>query len=167
MNSESTRSDKNVKMDKRGSGILLNITSLPSSYGVGDLGPEAYRFVDFLNKTKQRYWQVLPLNPTDPFYGNSPYNSVSAFAGNTLLISPDLLLEEAILYNRDLDPIPPFPEDHCAIPKVIRNTGKSLEQAYQRFHRRRKGRERFMTFCSKNALWLEDFSIFVVLTKNT
>ena len=65
------KSYKTVNMDKRGSGILLHITSLPSSYGVGDLGPEAYRFVDFLKKTKQRYWQVLPLNPTDPLYGNS------------------------------------------------------------------------------------------------
>ena len=129
------KSYKTVNMDKRGSGILLHITSLPSSYGVGDLGPEAYRFVDFLKKTKQRYWQVLPLNPTDPLYGNSPYNSVSAFAGNTLLISPDLLLEEALLYNKDLDPIPPFPEDHCAFSKVIRYKGKLLERAYQHFNR--------------------------------
>jgi 4-alpha-glucanotransferase len=79
---------------QRGSGILLHITSLPSPYGVGDLGPEAYSFADFLSQTKQAYWQVLPLNPTYPVYGNSPCKSVSSFAGNTLLISPDLLLEE-------------------------------------------------------------------------
>jgi 4-alpha-glucanotransferase len=84
-------------MDKRGSGILLHVTSLPSSYGVGDLGPEAYRFTDFLAQAKQSYWQVLPLNPTNPAYGNSPYSSISAFAGNTLLISPDLLIEEGLL----------------------------------------------------------------------
>ena len=76
-------------MFNRGSGVLLHITSLPSVYGIGDLGPEAYRFADFLDTAKQRYWQVLPLNPTDPIYGNSPYSSISAFAGNTLLISPD------------------------------------------------------------------------------
>jgi 4-alpha-glucanotransferase len=81
-------------MDKRGSGILLHITSLPSSYGVGDLGPEAFSFADFLARKKKTYWQVLPLNPTYPVYGNSPYSSVSSFAGNTLIISPDLLLEE-------------------------------------------------------------------------
>ena len=153
-------------MDNRGSGIHLHITSLPSSYGIGDLGPEAYRFADFLKKTKQSCWQVLPLNPTDPLYGNSPYNSVSAFAGNTLLISPDLLLEEALLYNKDLDPIPPFPEDHCAFPKVIRYKGKLLERAYQHFNRRGKGREPFEAFCSENSSWLEDFSIFVVLKKH-
>jgi len=81
-------------MDKRGSGILLHITSLPSSYGVGDLGPEAFSFADFLARKKKTYWQVLPLNPTYAVYGNSPYSSVSSFAGNTLIISPDLLLEE-------------------------------------------------------------------------
>jgi len=157
---------KTVKMDKRGSGILLHITSLPSSYGVGDLGPEAYRFVDFLKKTKQRYWQVLPLNPTDPLYGNSPYSSVSAFAGNTLLISPDLLLEEALLSTKDLEHIPPFPEDHCAFSKVIRYKGKLLERAYQHFNQRWKGREPFEAFCSENSSWLEDFSVFVVLKKH-
>jgi 4-alpha-glucanotransferase len=97
-------------MNKRGSGILLHITSLPSSYGVGDLGPGAYRFADFLTGAKQTTWQVLPLNPTYPIYGNSPYSSISAFAGNTLLISPDLLIEEGLLSREDLEPVPPFPE---------------------------------------------------------
>ncbi|MDP2967990.1 MAG: 4-alpha-glucanotransferase, partial [Deltaproteobacteria bacterium] len=79
-------------MTQRGSGILLHITSLPSSFGIGDLGPSAYQFADFLTRTKQSYWQVLPLNPTDLACGNSPYSSPSAFAGNTLLISPELLM---------------------------------------------------------------------------
>ena len=106
-------------MYKRGSGILLHITSLPSAYGIGDLGPEAYRFADFLGAAKQRYWQVLPLNPTDPIYGNSPYSSNSAFAGNTLLISPEQLFEEGLLSRGDLDPIPLFPEDRCNFLDVI------------------------------------------------
>jgi len=99
-----------ANMDQRGSGILLHITSLPSSYGVGDLGPEAYRFVDFLGQTRQSCWRVLPLNPTDPVYGISPYSSISAFAGNTLFISPDRLLDEGLLSREDLEPVPSFSE---------------------------------------------------------
>ncbi|MGA2107138.1 MAG: 4-alpha-glucanotransferase, partial [Syntrophorhabdales bacterium] len=78
-------------MRKRGSGILLHITSLPSPYGIGDLGPGAYGFADFLAENRQSYWQILPLSPTAEAHGNSPYSSVSTFAGNTLLISPDFL----------------------------------------------------------------------------
>ncbi|MFW6054511.1 MAG: 4-alpha-glucanotransferase, partial [Thermodesulfobacteriota bacterium] len=73
-------------MKTRASGLLLHPTSLASPYGVGDLGPEAYRFVDFLQASRQRFWQILPLTPPAPGSGQSPYNSVSAFAGNTLLI---------------------------------------------------------------------------------
>ena len=78
----------------RAGGILLHITSLPSPFGIGDLGPGAYRFVDFLAETHQRYWQILPLTPIDSAFGNSPYSSASAFAANTLLISPELLMKE-------------------------------------------------------------------------
>jgi 4-alpha-glucanotransferase len=152
-------------MDKRASGILLHITSLPSPYGIGDLGPEAYRFADFLGQTKQSHWQVLPLNPTNPGYGNSPYSSISAFAGSTLLISPDLLVEEGLLSRKDLDPIPSFPEARCDFSEVIRYKGRLLEQAYQRFNQNGKGREPFESFCSESSLWLEDFALFVVLKK--
>jgi 4-alpha-glucanotransferase len=154
---------RRVKTDKRGSGILLHITSLPSSYGVGDLGPGAYTFADFLSQTRQSYWQVLPLNPTNPVYGNSPYSSGSAFAGNTLLISPDLLLEEALLSKEDLEPIPLFPETRCDFPEAIRYKDRLLKRAYQHFSRRGNGREPFEAFCSENSSWLEDFSLFVVL----
>jgi len=93
-----------AKTNKRGSGVLLHVTSLPSPYGIGDLGPTAYRFADFLAQAKQTYWQVLPLNPTDPAYGNSPYSSISAFGGNTLLLSPDLLIEEGLLSKTEMEP---------------------------------------------------------------
>src|SRR3990170_468348 len=73
-------------MKRRGSGILLHVTSLPSNYGIGDLGPWAYRFTDFLSESKQSFWQILPLNPTNLAFGSSPYSSPSAFAGNPLLI---------------------------------------------------------------------------------
>ncbi|HUL22850.1 MAG TPA: 4-alpha-glucanotransferase [Thermodesulfobacteriota bacterium] len=157
--------NQKLTLDKRASGILLHITSLPSSYGVGDLGPEAYRFVDFLAQTKQSYWQVLPLHPTYPVYGNSPYSSISAFAGNTLLISPDLLLEEGLLSQEDLEPIPPFPEGRCDFSEAIRYKDKLLERAYRRFNQNGKGRESFEAFCSESSSWLEDFALFVVLKR--
>jgi 4-alpha-glucanotransferase len=150
---------------KRGSGILLHITSLPSSYGVGDLGPGAYAFVDFLGQTKQSCWQVLPLNPTYPIYGNSPYSSISVFAGNTLLISPDLLIEEGLLSKEDLEPIPSFPEARCDFSKAIRYKDNLLERAYQHFNQRGDGKESFEAFCAENSSWLEDFALFVVLRK--
>ena len=83
--------------NSRGSGILLHITSLPSSCGIGDLGPEAYRFVDFLAETSQKFWQILPLNPTEPVHQHSPYASNSAFALNPLLVSPETLVRDGLL----------------------------------------------------------------------
>src|SRR5205085_8898000 len=83
----------------RASGILLHPTSLPGRYGIGDLGPEAYAFIDFLAAAGQTLWQVLPLGPTG--YGDSPYQCFSAFAGNTLLISPDKLIEQGLLAKQD------------------------------------------------------------------
>src|SRR5512140_1228589 len=82
---------------RRASGILLHITSLPSAYGIGDLGPAAYKFADFLAESRQSFWQVLPLNPSCLSSNNSPYSSLSAFAGNTLFISPEKLLEDGLL----------------------------------------------------------------------
>ena len=93
-------------MRKRGCGVLLHITSLPSPYGVGDLGAWAYRFADFLAETKQGFWQILPLNPTDPALGNSPYYSPSAFANNTILLSPDLMIQNGLLKKSDIESIP-------------------------------------------------------------
>ena len=81
-------------MKRRGSGILLHITSLPSRYGIGDFGTGAYQFADFLFETKQTSWQILPLTPTTSFRENSPYSSPSAFAGNPLLIDPESLMKE-------------------------------------------------------------------------
>src|SRR5678816_1036097 len=84
----------------RSSGLLLHPTSLPGPYGIGDLGPEAYAWVDTLVRAKQKWWQVLPLGPTG--YGDSPYQSFSAFAGNPYLISPDLLIKDGLLKREDL-----------------------------------------------------------------
>ncbi len=85
---------------RRSGGILLHPTSLPGPYGIGDLGPQAYRFIDWLAAAGCRLWQVLPLGPTG--YGDSPYQCFSAFAGNPYLISPDLLLQDGLLNEADL-----------------------------------------------------------------
>src|SRR5215510_11754890 len=93
----------------RSSGILLHLTSLPSRFGIGDLGPEAYRFVDFLADSKQSLWQMLPLGPTSSGNLHSPYVALSAFAGNPLLISPEVLVEDGLIPVALLDSAPIFP----------------------------------------------------------
>src|SRR4051812_20079622 len=91
-----------MTVNNRGAGILLHISSLASPFGIGDLGPEAKAFVDFLHRSNQTYWQLLPLNPTEEGQGHSPYSSISSRAGNTLLISPQLLVEDGLLEAEDL-----------------------------------------------------------------
>src|SRR3989338_2388785 len=98
-------------MNKRGSGILLHITSLFSPYGIGDMGPDAYRFADFLSEARQSFWQVLPLNPIGAVYGNSPYSSFSVFAGEPLLVSPGLMVKDGFLAKEDVLDAPSFPEE--------------------------------------------------------
>jgi 4-alpha-glucanotransferase len=151
---------------QRGSGILLHITSLPSAYGIGDLGPQAHAFADFLARAGQRIWQVLPLNPADPFHGNSPYSSISAFAGNTLLISPDLLIEDGLLSRADLEPLSRFPEERCDFPAAISYKKRLLELACNNFKRNGIRRDAFEQFCRDQASWLDDFSLFAVIKKS-
>ncbi len=151
---------------ERGSGILLHITSLPSQYGIGDLGPGAYAFADLLASSRQKVWQVLPLNPTDPLHGNSPYSSISAFAGNMLLISPDLLIEDGLLLKTDLEPLPQFPAERCDFPAVISYKKRLLELACRSACKSGKHRDAFEQFCTEQALWLDDFSLFVIIKKS-
>ncbi len=106
-------------MRVRGSGILLHIASLPSPYGIGDLGPYAYRFADLLAENHLSFWQILPLGPTDPILGNTPYDCRSIYAGNPLLISPELLESKNLLTEVDLKTHPPFPEGKIDYPSVI------------------------------------------------
>jgi 4-alpha-glucanotransferase len=122
---------------RRGSGILLHLTSLPSPFGIGDLGPEAYGFVDFLVEAKQSFWQILPLNPTEPIYYNSPYHSTSAFAGNPLLISPSLLVKEELLDKIEFEPLPDFPINTVDYQRVIDFKGILFQKAYERFKAKR------------------------------
>ncbi len=154
--------------NKRASGVLLHITSLPSSYGIGDLGPEAYRFVDFLAETHQRYWQILPLNPTDSAFGNSPYSSASAFAGNPFLISPQLVMKEGWLKISDLEPLPDFSSQRTDYRAVGVYKQNLLDCAFQQFkasHGHSHALEEFAQFCLENQFWLDDYALFVVFKK--
>src|SRR4030042_239362 len=140
-------------LQKRGSGILLHITSLPSVYGIGDFGPGAYAFADFLAGTRQAYWQLLPLNPTIEICGNSPYSSISAFAGNIFLISPDALVQEGLLTDADTYAKPEFPESRCDYSAVIHYKEKLLHRAFEHFKVTALFKKEFDDFCFANASW--------------
>jgi 4-alpha-glucanotransferase len=145
----------------RSSGILLHPTSLPGRFGVGDLGPEAYRFVDFLAAAGQRIWQVLPLGPTG--YGDSPYQLFSAFAGNPLLISLDQLAEEGLLSSEELAHTPEFPPNQVDFGRVIRFKLPLLRAAYERFKTSGKNRDEFDVFRRTSKAWLADYALFMAL----
>jgi 4-alpha-glucanotransferase len=145
-------------MFKRGSGILLHVTSLPSRFGIGDLGPQAHKFCDFLRASGQRYWQVLPLNPINPVCGNSPYSSISAFAANRFLISPESLAEEGYLAREELKNIPDFRADLVEYEKVFEYKSALLRKAFKNF--KKKKDKHFKFFCERNAYWLDDFAVF-------
>src|SRR5687768_1896268 len=121
---------------ERTSGVLLHPTSLPGRFGIGDLGPEAYRFVDFLAESGQGIWQVLPLGPTG--YGDSPYQCFSAFAGNPLLVSPELLERDGLLDQGDLRRVPLFPKDRVDFGPVIEWKKRLLRRAFENFRRERQ-----------------------------
>jgi len=149
-------------MKGRGSGILLHITSLPGKYGVGDLGPGAYKFADFLAGSGQRYWQILPLNPPAERKSQSPYNCLSAFAGNTLLISPELLYKEGLLKKSETSDIGHFNNSRVAFEKVIQYKNRLFNLAFGRFKARRRPAG-FERFCRANAYWLDEFAVFAAL----
>jgi 4-alpha-glucanotransferase len=146
----------------RSTGILLHPISLPSRGGIGDLGPAAYEFLDFLAQARQGLWQVLPLNP--PANGNSPYSSISAFAGNPLLISLDRLVEKGLL---DPSTVSKLCDKVGAIDYdcVIRDKYPLLWQAAKNFFEKLGGeaRARFERFCQENSWWLEDYVLFDTL----
>src|ERR671927_428290 len=115
----------------RASGVLLHPTSLPGSFGIGDLGPEAYKFVDFLSEAGQSLWQVLPLGPTG--YGDSPYQCFSAFAGNTLLVSPDRLAADGLLSKSDIANPPQFSDERVKFGRAIEYKNGLLRKAFESF----------------------------------
>jgi len=150
----------------RASGVLLHPTSLPGAFGVGDLGAEAYKFVDFLVKAKQTYWQVLPLGPTG--YGDSPYQCFSAFAGNSNLIAPELLVEDEFLTAEEINEKPDFPVERVDFGKLYDWKNHILAAAYERFRQTTSVdlRGKFETFCQTEAAWLADYALFRAVKKS-
>lgn len=150
-------------MLRRGSGVLLHITSLPSPYGIGDYGPQAYRFADFLAETRQGYWQILPLNPTRLDSGNSPYSSYSVFAQNPLLLSPEILVRDGYLTKKDVSKAPSFPEGRVDYGAVTEYKNWLFARVFENFRSGCREENDFVSYCSANAYWLEDFSLFSAL----
>jgi len=150
-----------MKFD-RSSGILLHPTSLPGPYGIGELGPHAYRFVDWLASTGCKLWQVLPLGPTG--YGDSPYQCFSAFAGNPYLISIDFLLQDGLLTQADLKDKPDFDDSRVDFGLLIPWKLELLQKAFSRFAATSEDlHKKFEYFSAENAVWLDDYALFMSL----
>ncbi len=145
---------------ERSAGILLHPTSLPGRFGIGDMGSEAYNFVNFLEAAGQRLWQVFPLGPTG--YGDSPYQCFSAFAGNPLIISPEKLFEKGFLSAEDLNNS--IHSDHHKIDygAVINYKKTLLKKSFENYKKNHNGvKESFDEFCGQNKIWLEDYAFFM------
>ncbi len=151
------------EMLQRASGVLLHISALPSSFGVGDFGPGAYRFVDFLKDAGQSVWQILPLNPTDSINGNSPYSSHSAFAGNNLFISPELLVKEKLLLPEDISGHPHFAKERVEYQKAAEYKETLLRKAFLIFQKEESWQKQFKEFSDVNGFWLDDYALFLIL----
>ncbi len=147
----------------RSSGILLHPTCLPGGHGIGDLGATAYRFVDWLEAAGQSVWQILPLGPTS--YGDSPYQTLSAFAGNPLLISLDDLLDQGWLVSADLAELPELPADRVDFGAVMTVKDRALATAHARFvaTASTSQKDEFIAWCVDHAYWLDDFALFMAI----
>lgn len=148
---------------ERASGVLLHPTSLPGPYGIGEIGPEAERFADFLQATGQHLWQILPLGPTS--YGDSPYQSPSTFAGNPLWISFDLLIKDKLLSRAQLKDFPEFPADKVDFGPVIQARFAVLKKVCASFAEKAslEMQQEVVAFCARNAEWLDDYALFSAL----
>lgn len=147
-------------LPKRACGILAHITSLPSQFGIGDIGPSSYSFLDFLKKAGQSYWQFLPVGPTSSIFSNSPYTSSSAFAGSYLLISPELLLNQGLIDKEDVYSRPHFSPYTTEFTKVIPFKRKLLSKAFSRFSEFQS--DEYAHFI-KTTTWLDDYASFMTL----
>ncbi len=150
----------------RSSGIILHPSSLPGPYGIGDIGPQAERWLNFLHEANCGLWQVLPLGPTG--YGDSPYQCFSAFAGNPYLISPEALLLEGLLKREDLEDMPHFPEDQVDFGSLIPWKVNLLDRAYRRFESgfMEDFQKEMLEFQAAQVSWLEDFSLFMAIKES-
>lgn len=156
-----------IEEHKRGAGILLHITSLPSPFGIGDMGQEAKIFAGFLYRSKQHYWQLLPINPTEGGQGHSPYSAISSKAGNPLLISPELLAKEKLLDPIEIKQYYLPRESKADYTKAEEVKQELFDIAYKNFvsEGSAKLKEEFDQFCLKEKSWLDDFALYAVLKK--
>ena len=148
---------------QRTAGVILHPTCLPSRFGIGDFGPTAAAYVEWLAGAGVAWWQVLPLHPPGP--GNSPYSAISTFAGNELLISPELLVEDGLLTDGDVAEVPDFPREWVAFDQVVPYKVDLLRRAYERFRDDRPlGLIRQLAVFRKNNIhWLSDYALFRAL----
>ena len=152
-------------MFTRSSGILIHPTSLPGPYGVGDLGENAYKLIDFLEQSGQSLWQILPPGPTG--YGDSPYQCFSAFAGNPLMVSPDFMMRDGYLPAGRMPFIPNFPADKVDYGWAIYWKNQLFENAHDWFIESggKEQKARFASFCEARSEWLDDYALFMALKK--
>jgi malto-oligosyltrehalose synthase/4-alpha-glucanotransferase len=151
----------------RYAGVLCHITSLPGKYGTGDLGEEAFDMADRLQENGQRFWQILPFNPTGAGYGYSPYSSISAFAGNTMFLNPDLLVKSRFMSGKSLN-ITVFQEsDRTDFKRAMDFREMISDEVFTSFfcHKKPFLHKEFEDFCEREKFWLDDYSLFVVLKK--
>ncbi len=150
-------------LKERYSGILLHPTSLPSPYGIGDFGQDCRDFIDYLVRAGQKLWQVLPLGPTG--YGNSPYSCYSAFAGQPLLISPDRMVADGLLTEKDLLPLPKNDPKKADYDGARAYKTRLFQKAYENFKKITSGplREDYERFCEEQSYWLADYALFMAL----
>jgi 4-alpha-glucanotransferase len=146
-------------------GVLLHVSSLPGRHGIGDFGPAAHEFIDFLAAGGQRVWQMLPLAPINAGAGNSPYSSYSAFAGNTLFVSPELLVRQGLLRTQDVSHPPPFPPQRVDYEAAAAWREKLLEQAFDNVFPSLRTDSEFDAFGCKEAFWLDDYCLFKALKR--
>jgi len=151
--------------NNRSAGILMHITSLPSNFGLGDLGTEAKRFAKFLQRSRQKLWQILPLSPTEAGQGYSPYSAISSMAGNTLLISPEVLVNDGLLDDKDLKGIHIPVKEKADFASAEKIKDPLFEKAYQNFlaSEHPELKSAFSDFCEREAYWLDDYALYISL----
>nr|WP_321397177.1 4-alpha-glucanotransferase [uncultured Desulfobacter sp.] len=153
-------------MTIRTSGILMHISCLPGGYGIGDLGPPAYEFANFLSAAGQHIWQMLPLNPVDIQRGGSPYSCLSAFAGNPLLISPYFFIRTGLLSKDETIFQQSFSDDRVDYPAVAEHKRTLLSLAFERLEQQGKYPGGFAHFCTRQKGWLDDFAAYMAIKEH-